>query len=282
MNAQTNPHYGANASLEDMANKVKELAEKITGTNRLSMEVHRDMGFILNDAKEVLKDNKGAFGKWCEESGFTFNKTWRARLMKLAERWDDYRKALNLLGDNGGKAYTVDGALALLRAYDVEMDPEAKAKAEAEAEAKANGSGSGEGEGAGEGEGTQIDEKAQLKAELKAALRRIRELEKELDKAAKAKAKAEEKAQAEEAKAKAKADKANEGAQSEANPSQEDPTRDFKVSAKDKALIRKVHALATNGGTDGEKSAAMERLIAIANRYTCTVAELLAACELSM
>jgi hypothetical protein len=250
--------------LSSCAATILERYGRAKASTRASLDDLRVVGETLNEAKDTLKDTKGAFGEWCEAASFPFDKTWRARLMKLAANWDAIMAAVEALPEDKRK-WSVDGVLAIWAASE-------KAKKDAEA---GNGSGSGE---AGEGEGgdtpskpkkeTEAEKLRRMLAEALAEVERLR-AENETLKGGKAKAKAEDKADPaaeREARAKAKAG--------------EPPRRPGTVDAGTKARARKVHVLWTKGGTEGEKSAAKERLDAMASKCGLDLASFVKACGL--
>jgi len=246
----TNGAEGPNHNfLADCAATIMERFNRAKAASKASLEDLRMVGQRLNDAKETLTE-KGAFGKWCEQ--FPFDKTWRARLMKLAANWDAIMEAVEALPETERKSWSVDGVLAIWAA----------------AQKKANTAAGGEG-GEGEGEGEpqpkakKETEAERLRRELAEALARIAALEEALAKAAGG--------TKEEPKAKAKG-KAKEEPNASAS---------FTVDAATKTRARKVWALYTKGATDGEKNAAKSRLEEMAKKFSATFEEFTAACGLT-
>src|SRR5260370_15807731 len=84
----------------------------------ISLEAYRDAGLALVELKEILP--RGEFGRVAAERCGCC-KQWRARLMQVARQWDNIRAALVWAENSGSsllqKAYSVDAALALLRAW---------------------------------------------------------------------------------------------------------------------------------------------------------------------
>jgi hypothetical protein len=83
-----------------------------------SLTAYRDAGLALLDLKDIVPP--GQFGLVATER-CKCCKQWRTRLMQLAREWDDIPHALEWAENSGSslirKAYSVDGALALLRAW---------------------------------------------------------------------------------------------------------------------------------------------------------------------
>jgi len=239
---------GANHNfLADCAATILERYNRAKAATRNSLEDLCVVGERLNDAKEALKGTKGAFGEWCEAQGFPFDKTWRARLMKLAANWDAIMEAVEALPEDKRK-WSVDGVLAIWAAAE-------KAKAQPEGN---------EGEAEGEGEGSEPKAKAKketeaerLRRELAEALAEIERLRQE-NEALKGGPKA---------KAKAKPE-------GNAKPNGSvDP-----VTAK---RAGKVWGLYTRGATQGEKDAAKARLEEMAAKAGMDFDAFVAACGLS-
>jgi hypothetical protein len=231
-----------------------------SGAGRDSLAAFAQIGRDLLEAKEAIGPTpRGAFGAWCE-ANFPFSKEWRARLMKLAGDWKAIRAAMAWAESKGQvlgrKEYSVDGAFALLEDYltraeisDVEDDCGAEyAERAREAEAKADERRRKKAEKDAE-KGDKKSEAETLREQLAEALGRIRELEEELRRAKGGKAKPEAK---------------------------EAPG----VDAATKARARKIYALATKGATEGERGAAMHKLVDIATKLGMTFEAFLEACGL--
>lgn len=104
---------------------VAKIAEQITASLRKaggcgwdSLEAHRQAGRLLIELKKILR--RGEFGPVAEEK-CGCKKQWRARLMALARNWENVQAAFDWAGSTGialGRgAYSVDGALALVRLW---------------------------------------------------------------------------------------------------------------------------------------------------------------------
>jgi len=238
--------------LADCAATILERYARAKASTRNSLEDLRVVGERLNEAKEALKgEGKGAFGTWCEEQGFPFDKTWRARLMKLAANWDAIIEAVEAMPEDKRK-WSVDGVLAIWAAAE-------KAKAEPQGDTEGD---TGEGsEGEPKAKAKKETEAERLRRELAEALAEIERLRAE-NEALKGKGKAKE-----EPKAKAKAE------------TKADPNAS-KVDAATKTRARKVHALYTKGATDGEKAAAKARLEEMAAKFGLDLEAFIAACGL--
>src|SRR3954471_8861373 len=74
--------------LADCEATILERYASARSASRQSLEDLRVVGERLNDAKDALKDKRGAFTAWFDACRFPFTKQWRARLMKLATHWD--------------------------------------------------------------------------------------------------------------------------------------------------------------------------------------------------
>jgi hypothetical protein len=83
-----------------------------------SLEAYRDAGAALVELKELLP--RGKFGRVAEQRCHC-TKQWRSRLMRLASEWSDIGTALHWAESIGRqvdrRAYSVDGALALVKAW---------------------------------------------------------------------------------------------------------------------------------------------------------------------
>jgi hypothetical protein len=95
-----------------------------------SLEAYRDAGAALRELKELLPG--GEFGP-VAEARCQCCKQWRARLMQLDREWADVRAALQWADSTGStlirKAHSVDGALALVRAWRTAQNGDARPKA---------------------------------------------------------------------------------------------------------------------------------------------------------
>jgi hypothetical protein len=83
-----------------------------------SLEAYRDAGAALRELKELLP--RGEFGP-VAEARCQCCKQWRARLMQLDREWNNVLTALQWAESSrrqvGRKAYSVDGALALIKVW---------------------------------------------------------------------------------------------------------------------------------------------------------------------
>lgn len=237
--------------LNAAAETILERYNRAKAATRTSLEDLRVVGETLNEAKETLAGKKGAFGEWCDKAGFPFDKTWRARLMKLAANWDAIMAAVEALPEDKRK-WSVDGVLAIWAAAE-------KAKAQSE------GEGAGE---AGDGEGEGGEPKAKAKKETEAEkLRRLL---------------AEALAEVERLRLENEALKGGAKAGPKAGP-KEGPKASTSggVDAATKARAKKVWGLYTRGGTEGEKSAAKSRLDEMAGKAGLDFDAFIAACGLA-
>lgn len=259
-----------NNYLGSMSADIHTALVQARGASAESLVAFRAIGALLNGAKVYLAEQpnapKGAFGEWCEKAGFGFDKSWRARLMKLSTFWPEIVKALEETPDAGRKAFSVDGCLAVYDAWRKKNDPdeiakqEAKDKAAAEKAAKATSSASeGDGEGDG-GEGGGVTAKAVEEA-LKLALVRIEELRKERD--------------ALQAKLDAATAKKAAKPQAEAMGSGPKVATPQPVSQKTKDTVKKLFALATRPGTPEEGEVAKGKIEEIAAKHGITLETLL-------
>ena len=238
--------------LASCAATILERYSKAKAATRASLEDLRIVGDTLNEAKDTLKDVKGGFGKWCDEAGFPFDKTWRARLMKLAANWDAIIAAVEAQPEDKQK-WSVDGVLAIWMAAE-------KAKAKPEGEGGAGGESEGGEGGEPKAKAKKETEAEKLRRLLAEALAEVERLTAE-NEALKGGPKAS-------AKGKAKADaKADDGT--------------VTVDPVTVTRARKVWALYTKGGTEGEKSAAKARLEEMATKFSMSFDDFVKACKLS-
>ena len=240
-NAKAGYDWTGNNFLKDCAETINERYARAKAATRNSLEDLRVVGERLNEAKEFFKDKgKGAFGQWVEAQGFPFDKTWRARLMKLAANWDAIMEAVEALPEDKRK-WSVDGVLAIWAAAE-------KAKAAPQ----------GEPEGDTEGEpGTGPKSKAKKETEAERLRRELAEALKLIEKL-----KAEnERLKAEKAKTKA-----------------ETKTEGVKMDGNTIRRAKAVYNLYKRPGTEEEGAAAKERLEAMARRFGMDLASFLKAC----
>jgi hypothetical protein len=240
------------AALAGLSADIKRLEEKTKGASLETLEAFRDIGAALGEAKSIL--GNGKFGKWCEAEGFTFSRTWRAKLMKLAEHWDEIRQAAAETPDKAHEALTVNGAISVWQAWK-----------RAKEGPKDSGGAGGSGEGVGEGstgkkrksKTEQLEEEVQrLREQLAEALEEISRLK--ADKGATGSAKGSTGSNKSRTTGGAKAKAANSN----------------KPSAEDRKRFSKVWNLYQRAGTEGEKQAAKARLDDIARRFGMSYEEL--------
>jgi len=239
--------------LKDCAETINERYARAKAATRNSLEDLRVVGERLNEAKEFFSDKgKGAFGGWVEAQGFPFDKTWRARLMKLAANWDAIMEAVEALPEDKRK-WSVDGVLAIWAAAE---------KAKAQPEGDTQGEAEGETEGEPKAKAKKETEAERLRRELAEALELI------------------EKLKAENEALKAKADG---GAKAKAKAKPEEPKagNTGTVDAVTKKRASKVWGLYTRGATDGEKDAAKARLEEMAAKFGLDFDAFVKACGLA-
>lgn len=235
--------------LRDCAETINERYARAKAATRNSLEDLQVVGERLNEAKEFFKDKgKGAFGQWVEAQGFPFDKTWRARLMKLAANWDAIMQAVEALPEDKRK-WSVDGVLAIWAAAE---------------KAKAAPQGDSQGDTEGEAEGdTQGEPKAKTKKETEAERLR-RELAEALELIEKLR----------EENARLKGEK-----QAKSKP--EEPKATGTVDIVTKKRASKVWGLYTRGATEGEKDAARARLAEMATKCGMEFNAFIKACGLA-
>jgi hypothetical protein len=103
-------------ALEAIADSIRERLSTAQKSSERSLDEHRAIGEALLTAKPLVRRG---YLKWAKEK-FGFSKQWCARLTKLAESWDDCRKARSWAEEQGhivNNGYTVDGALAMVRKW---------------------------------------------------------------------------------------------------------------------------------------------------------------------
>lgn len=235
--------------LNAAAETILERYNRAKAATRTSLEDLRVVGETLNEAKETLAGKKGAFGEWCDKAGFPFDKTWRARLMKLAANWDAIMAAVEALPEDKRK-WSVDGVLAIWAAAE---------RAKAAPEGGSEGAGEGEAEGEPKAKAkkeTEAEKLRRLLAEALAEVERLRLENEKLKGGAKAGPKT----------------GFSQGPKGGASAG---------VDAATKARAKKVWGLYTRGGTEGEKSAAKARLEEMAGKAGLSFDDFVAACGLS-
>jgi hypothetical protein len=96
----------------------KESLERGRQSGLESLQAFRDAGAALCQIKDIA--GRGKFGAIADQRCGR-SKQWRARLMMLDRNWDDIKRALQwaegLSRELGARAFSVDGALALLKEW---------------------------------------------------------------------------------------------------------------------------------------------------------------------
>lgn len=118
--------------IETLAARCKESLKRGGIGGLESLHAFRDPGHALCQIKDIAP--RGKFGAIADQL-CGCSKQWRARLMKLDREWDDVNRALEWARSHGrqlgARAYSVDGALALLkewrRAQDTTAHPTTRA-----------------------------------------------------------------------------------------------------------------------------------------------------------
>jgi hypothetical protein len=152
-------------AIENLIARCNESLQRGKQSGLASLEAYRDAGTALREMKEFLP--RGQFGPMAR-ARCGCSKQWRARLMQLDREWADVRAALKWAHSTGstfiGKAYSVDGALVLVRAWRTAQNGDARPKAATRARRP----------------GYTEREVAHLKQRLSAAVKYIAVLEEEL------------------------------------------------------------------------------------------------------
>jgi hypothetical protein len=154
------------SAVESLIARCNESLQRGKHGGLASLTAYRDAGAALLELKELLP--RGQFGPVAaEQCGCC--KQWRARLMEVAREWDDIIRALEWADSSGSsllrKAYSVDGALALLRAWRRIQSGDAQRKQSGTRRSRS---------------GSKEREIADLKKKLSAAAKYIAVLEEEL------------------------------------------------------------------------------------------------------
>jgi hypothetical protein len=105
-------------ALESLIARCTESLQRGKEGGMASLEAHQDAGAALVELKDLLP--RGKFGPVAEQRcGCT--RQWRARLMELSRHWHDVQAALRWAEADAPellrKAYSVDGALALIKVW---------------------------------------------------------------------------------------------------------------------------------------------------------------------
>jgi hypothetical protein len=108
----------SNIARERMVLRCNEAQHRGKQSGLASLEAYRDAGAALRELKELLP--RGDFGP-VAQARCGCSKQWRAQLMRLDREWDNVLTALRWAESSGRqfgrKAYSVDGALALIKAW---------------------------------------------------------------------------------------------------------------------------------------------------------------------
>lgn len=114
-------------ALEAITTDIEDALSDAKAASAASLDAYRVIGRLLTDAKPLLPD--GAYLKWAK-SKFGFSRQWCSRLTSLARDWALYEEARAWAEEHGhslkSSDYSVDGALALIRKWQKQSDPEAK------------------------------------------------------------------------------------------------------------------------------------------------------------
>jgi hypothetical protein len=108
------------SGLATCASTIKQLENDLALGDPERLDQHRQIGEQLLAAKKIARRT---FGSWCNEN-FGRRAQWRCTDMTLARRWDELMQARTWAESEGSKLailFSVDGALELLRAWDLAM-----------------------------------------------------------------------------------------------------------------------------------------------------------------
>jgi hypothetical protein len=118
------------AALEGLVDRCNASLQRGKQGGLASLEGYHDAGAALRELKELLP--RGQFGP-IAQARCGCSKQWCARLMQLDREWADVRAALQWADSTGStlirKAHSVDGALALVRAWRTAQNGDARPKA---------------------------------------------------------------------------------------------------------------------------------------------------------
>jgi hypothetical protein len=113
-----NTESNSQIAVESLVARCNESLQRGKDGGWASLTAYRDAGRALLELKDIVP--RGQFGLVATERCGCC-KQWRTRLMRLAREWGDIPHALEWAENSGSslirKAYSVDGALALLRAW---------------------------------------------------------------------------------------------------------------------------------------------------------------------
>jgi hypothetical protein len=219
--------------LEGLVERCKESLERGRQGGLASLQAYRDAGAALGELKGVVP--RGHFGP-IADARCGCSKQWRARLMTLDREWPNVEAAIRWAEKSGRtlgrKAYSVDGALALVNEW---------------RRAKAGGARLTQSSRTGKPRAAStLQEIAILKETVGAARAYIAGLEQELA--------------------------------AFRSVASNTPRQEIDGHTCDK--IRKVAALWLRGGTDGERSSAVNQLWVIARRLGWNLRDLLRECAI--
>ena len=115
------------AEIEALLTRYKGALDRGRAGGFESLHDFRDAGAALCALKAVAP--KGQFGRIADDQ-FDCSKQWRARLLRLHQKWPDIEAALGWAAASGRelgrRAYSVDGALALLKEWRLAQNPGAQ------------------------------------------------------------------------------------------------------------------------------------------------------------
>lgn len=257
--------------LADAAQTIHERTAKAQEGTFETLMTFVAIGEVLNEVKETLggAGRNSTFGKWCDEQGFSFDKTWRSRLMKLAANWDEAKAAMEVRpeGERKWSVKEVLKALADKRKADSGLNscPEATISTEAKPKPPSTK----------ERLEQVLEENKRLSQALTEALERIKSFE-----ARKAPDQTQKPSQpkldfgAQRYPALHETLLGNQEAANAQNSS-------VKVDPQDRTRAKKVWALYTRGVTAGEREAAKERLERSAEKYGLPFDDFIAACGIA-
>ena len=71
--------------LHQHAAKIIAGFDRVRSTNRNAIEAGRKVGDLFIEVK-ASRDREGTLDQWCETHAIPFDRSWRAKLMKLASK----------------------------------------------------------------------------------------------------------------------------------------------------------------------------------------------------
>ena len=96
--------------LKRLASQIIAAGDRVKASNRQAIKEGRKVGELFLEVK-ASKEREGTLDAWCEMNAVPFDRSWRAKLMKLARHWPDIEP---MLAENP-KTWTIDGALKAWR-----------------------------------------------------------------------------------------------------------------------------------------------------------------------